>query len=1395
MKFVPPPWMVLAHWLGFGPFGFLAPTLGLGLGLGIALPLPAAEAGPRVVINEVFYDPPDRTVPLEFIELFNAGTAEVDLSGWRFTDGISFTFPAGQRLAAGAFAVVAENPGAFAPRFGFRPLGPWTGSLDNDGERLRLVDAAGNLVDECNYGVGFPWPTAARGGGPSMELIHPALDRREPGAWRSAQPKTQAPPTILVPAQSPAWHYRPGTSEASNPTSAWRERLFAEDASWRSGQTSIGYGDDDDNTPLPDMRNQYTTVYLRHAFTVTADAIPAALVLRVRVDDGCVAWLNGHEIGRLHAPAGDLGFDATGLDHEAGASFEEVLVPDAAAWLVPGENILAIHALNVSAGSSDFTLDAELRTPGDGGEFADPTPGARNSVYSPVPLPLLAEVRHEPRQPRSGEPVVVTARLTNPSEVASVKFRYQPVAPGNYLRRSDPAFATNWIEMDAHDDGLAGDAQAGDGIFSVTVPGSLQIHRQLLRYQVVVRGASGASFSAPYSDDETPNFAWFAYDGIPAWRGANRPGIAGENGVVRTFETNLFTTLPAYHLLAVENDVLRSQYDGGYDGVRMWGTLIFDGEVYDHIQFHNRGEASTYVSGKNKWRFHFNRAREFAARDAWGQPYRERWDVLNLNPCSSPWAAVNRGMSGLDEAISFRVYQLLGVPSSHTQHVQFRIVDRAEEAPANNQYNGDAWGLYLAIEHPNGAFLDEHQLPDGNLYKLEGGPDLKHQGATQPANGSDWSAFANGSTANPSASWWRTNLNLPAFFAFHAANRVVGNIDLREGWNHYFYHSPDGRWVPIPWDLDMQFIAKTHWSGTIDQRLCLNVPAIRAEFRQRAREVLDLLLGDSGDAGGQIGQLIDEYADIVRPPGRSLTWVDFDEYLWNYNPRTPGDGNPNGQTNHRGNFFRTPFTDSRIGGTWVRTLLSPDFAGFVQYLKDYCTDTFTGATWRPNNGDPHGYAYRYLASEAADAEIPNTPALTYVGANGFSLQDLRFSAAPFEDPQGADTFGGITWRVAEIAAPGLDGFAPGTPRKYEIETLWESGTRPLTARDFRLPATRLQPGHTYRVRARYFDATGRASHWSAPVQFVAGAPETASWRSQLRISEVMYHPAEPSAAELAQGWTANDFEFVELLNRGPDALDLTGLRFSAGLAVELPEGTTLDAGTAGILVRNAAAFAFRYGSGPRILGTFPDSTLDNGGERIALSFGIGTVVHEFIYDDHAPWPTAADRGGYSLERIDLEVADHSPAKVWTASTTLGGTPGRPPGLSYVAWAEGEPRLSDPEADADADGKPNWVEFAQGTPPLLADAPVTLSTAACPESPSDLCLERQRQPGAEGVRVLLEASADLRAWQPFEATTVRTRLAPVPATGQIETQRIPRTGTDEGAVFFRLRVERVAPGNP
>ena len=296
---------------------------------------------------------------------------------------------------------------------------------------------------------------------------------------------------------------------------------------------------------------------------------------------------------------------------------------------------------------------------------------------------------------------------------------YQAVQPGRYIRKTDGSYEKGWLELPMTDGGSDGDATVDDLIFSALIPRSVQKHRTLVRYRIRVEDKLGNSVTLPYADAEQPNFAYFCYNGMPTWAGSNRVGEQK-----KTFPSSVMDSLPTYHLIANSNDVINSQYNGSFDTVHFKATLIYDGKVYDHIEFRNRGEFSTYVSGKNKWRLYFNRAHGLQARDNYGSKYKQPKRTINLNGCAAPWMPVNRGMAGMEEAIGFKLYNLAGGLAPETHFIHFRVIDDTEEAPTgsrNAQYEGDLWGLYLYVEHTDSRFLDERGLPDGNVYKIEGG--------------------------------------------------------------------------------------------------------------------------------------------------------------------------------------------------------------------------------------------------------------------------------------------------------------------------------------------------------------------------------------------------------------------------------------------------------------------------------------------------------------------------------------------------------------------------------------------------------------------------------------------------------------------------------------------------
>lgn len=127
----------------------------------------------RVVINEIFYHGPDGLDELEFVELHNAGDDPVDLSGWKFTKGLKFTFPAGARIDAGGFAVLCRNEQRFREFYPAPVLATFPSKLSNQGERLELSDARGRVVDTVKYQDSPPWPLGADGSSASLERICP----------------------------------------------------------------------------------------------------------------------------------------------------------------------------------------------------------------------------------------------------------------------------------------------------------------------------------------------------------------------------------------------------------------------------------------------------------------------------------------------------------------------------------------------------------------------------------------------------------------------------------------------------------------------------------------------------------------------------------------------------------------------------------------------------------------------------------------------------------------------------------------------------------------------------------------------------------------------------------------------------------------------------------------------------------------------------------------------------------------------------------------------------------------------------------------------------------------------------------------------------------------------
>ncbi len=159
------------------------------------------------------------------------------------------------------------------------------------------------------------------------------------------------------------WAYFKGTREASAPDpKAWRQLGF-DDAGWARGMAPFFYGEPlAGGTRLDDMQNAYTTLFLRRAFVVSGAADIAGLELWAACDDGFIAWINGVEVARWRAPAGEP--LATSLASENAvpdpAVFEGFWLGEPSAYLGEGTNVLAVQVFNVSVASSDLVFTAGL---------------------------------------------------------------------------------------------------------------------------------------------------------------------------------------------------------------------------------------------------------------------------------------------------------------------------------------------------------------------------------------------------------------------------------------------------------------------------------------------------------------------------------------------------------------------------------------------------------------------------------------------------------------------------------------------------------------------------------------------------------------------------------------------------------------------------------------------------------------------------------------------------------------------------------------------------------------------------------------------------------------------------------------------------------------------------
>ena len=145
---------------------------------------PSTATDTVVAFNEIMYHPAANESTMEWVELHNQMSVDVDMSGWSIRGGIEYDFPGGTIITGRGYLVVALSPSALAASSGYSGAhGPYLGRLANTGEELRLRNNNKRTMNAVAYRDGGDWPVAPDGSGVSLAKVYAQGSSESPENW------------------------------------------------------------------------------------------------------------------------------------------------------------------------------------------------------------------------------------------------------------------------------------------------------------------------------------------------------------------------------------------------------------------------------------------------------------------------------------------------------------------------------------------------------------------------------------------------------------------------------------------------------------------------------------------------------------------------------------------------------------------------------------------------------------------------------------------------------------------------------------------------------------------------------------------------------------------------------------------------------------------------------------------------------------------------------------------------------------------------------------------------------------------------------------------------------------------------------------------------------------
>ena len=731
------------------------------------------ERQDSIVINEIMYDHPAGRSG-EFIELYNKGATAVDLSGWEITEGVRFDFPNGTTIAPQEYLVVAadtiwcqENYTEVTP-----PVGDFEGGLSNDGETIRIVDADGNLVDQVDYGSGGEWPEFADGLGSSMELVHPDMDNNLGSAWRDSDESEK----------SELREYK--VSLKYDSTRVWHPTNDDELHFHLVGEGYVMLKDVDFHRPKSLFNPDSTNLLLNSDKESEQSKSNSGWVFQ-----GTHAF-GFYRDGEVHIKAtgrGDNRANRVEIDMESLGSSTEAELVFQARWLYGKPRLIAQTADH--AWSYEFLIDIPTNLG---------TPGAPNGSATDTAPPQIGSLNHHPAVPNETEDVTVSARVSSVDGLETVQVAYIDDSEGG----NTESLFRQWKRKPMNDEGIDGDAVAGDGIYSMTIS-DMKVKGRIVVFYVEATSTSGESYQFPVGGNANP--ALYVVDDR-----ADGFELRTVRAVVSQFD------------LEAINRGSTSKYDGKFprSSNQYWNaTVIYnESEVYYNAVIRSAGSP-----------FHTGDRANLGLKGKWKMPKSGAWrgrikTTYDQDPTS--------GRAHNDRVIRYWLY-LLGHKINDNEFIKVAINDsrfntREEvETPGSGDFlnrvweNGNQGHLYrVDDEWDFGDNLDgqrnsrnaewNYKSPNGHRPGRYHSEYMLRSRETEYDYTSLIDSFRLLTETDYTQEEAARYFDIPMVALNAAARGYIHDWDfqtLNRGKNTFFYQRPDGLFQYVHWDSDLAFRA------------------------------------------------------------------------------------------------------------------------------------------------------------------------------------------------------------------------------------------------------------------------------------------------------------------------------------------------------------------------------------------------------------------------------------------------------------------------------------------------------------------------------------------------------------------------------------------------------------